>query len=89
MKGSTLQVSPIHCFKDSNIPQPVKSSATATLWNELLDEWCVNSEGEVTAVINGVIPNAYKPIATKSPYVVLYCDFSSPFSLTNKCDGIV
>ena len=89
MKGPTLQVSPIHCYKDSNIPQPVKLSATATLWNGLLDELCINSEGEVTAVINGVIPNAHKPIATESPCVVPYCDFSSLFSLTSKCDGIV
>ena len=35
-----------------------------------LDEWCIDSEGEVTAVINGFIPNAYRPIAIGSPCVV-------------------
>ena len=50
----------------------------------------MNHEGEVTAVINGVILNVYGPIAIVSPGVVpSWDDFTSPFPLRNKRDGNV
>ena len=89
MKGPSLKISANHCFKDSSFSQPVKSSAKATLQNGLLDELCIDPEGEVIAVTNGVIPNAYRPIAIGSSCVVHFCDFNSPFPLKNKRDGNV
>ena len=80
MKVASMQISPNYCFKDFNFPQTAKLPGKQHCKT---GQWCIDTEGEVTAFINVVIHNAYKPIAIRLPCVVPSCDVSFPFPLRN------